>query len=263
MNTITTGYTKNLTDPNNDPLGKADASGLRPNDCCFRKDAAVGLLELERLNIMMDFSRWSDPVEAYTAGMSTPTPEMAGLLAFTEWEIDSGRIRNGPRGSLWWEAVNGSMVLDIQAADRSLERAGLLARSKNPRIQAWIEYKRMGGRGDSQRALWRAHQRSLHWAIDCFQSLYDRESGLERDVMDTVVDNVDVSAFKNFPSDEIGSKGMYWYLGGMLGYPNYKEASGSSGLRIWPYLLTPERYQFLRNSGVIGMDSGWYWEGRF
>lgn len=203
------------------------------------------------------------------------TPEVSGLLVFTLWEIQSGRIVGDTDGSDWWRAVNGSMMIDILRADRLLRREGGSARSSDPRVQAWIDYHHSpSGTSSAQEALWRAHQRSLHWAIDCYDNLLGQEEGAEQQFISTVVENVDLSSIIGFPSDGIGAAGMGNFLNGVpspmgwiwdAAYPDYGDVTYANANPSLADLLLmdPIAHAYLTGANIIGLDSGWYWATEF
>ena len=115
------------------------------------------------------------------------------LLDFQAWEITSGRIADDG-GSDWWRGVNGLMVLDIAAASEGAkEREG---------ARAWRLYA--GADGDAQRAVWEAHQRSLHTALHVCRGLLERETAAEQEFAGIVIDVVDRTALAGTATDTPG-----------------------------------------------------------
>lgn len=204
---------------NNSPITCTDPSGLRPTDCSLTAEAAA-LDANERLEILDGLS-FVQPASLYSAH----DDQLDGLRVFTQWEIQSGRIASEgspDSDSLWWRQVNGSMMLDIQAATAAIQAGGSAARASNPRVQAWIDYRLSLGRTDpsvSQRKLWEAHQKSLYAGIECSWDAYYAEAENERILIDGVLANVGASAFGNFPSGGVGSQGMAIFLNGLPWLP--------------------------------------------
>jgi len=248
----------------NNPINKTDPLGLRPNECSF-KDEAIALSVEDRQAAMRSFVGRNEAVSAY----ENATPHVSGLMAFTQWEVDSGRLSN-TGGSAWWRAVNGGMMLDIRAAGKLIRSNGLSARSSDPNIQAWIDYQvsaRSGGQATTQRALWRAHQLSLHRGVDCFDDLLAREEGSEQEFIKHVVENVDITALLNFPSDEwgamtIGAVGKSLPLVWPSFYPDYGDVTWDRARQASIALLLPDfkSYAALVGANILGLDSGWYWK---
>lgn len=116
------------------------------------------------------------------------------ILDFQAWEVASGRINANGGGSPWWRAVNGMMVLDIAAAARS-EGAGW------PAARAWLAYP---SSPEPQRALWEAHQRSLHAGIAAGAHLLQEEPEAERRFAAIVIDVVDRTALSAAATDNDG-----------------------------------------------------------
>lgn len=113
------------------------------------------------------------------------------ILDFQDWEIQSGRIAEDGRGSPWWRAVNGLFVLDMAEA--------MTGSSATCAADAWRGYAL--GLGASQAALWEAHQRSLHSAIDSCDELFKLEPPAEQAFARIVVEVVDRTALANRPTD--------------------------------------------------------------
>jgi hypothetical protein len=122
-----------------------------------------------------------------------------GVVDFVTWEIASGRL-DAQHGSPWWRAVNGSMVLDLLAAQSRTHG--------DPVVESWREYMRFTGNRlrrvrsgyvrRAQRLFWDAHQRSLHRAVDACHDLLSHEKASERDFIERVVlHNVDYAAVSN------------------------------------------------------------------
>jgi hypothetical protein len=113
------------------------------------------------------------------------------ILDFQAWEIASGRITAAGSRSEWWRAVNGMMVLDIAAATRG-ECPG------SPAVRAWRAYP---SSEHPQRALWEAHQRSLHAAIQASGVLLAAEPEAEQLFAAIVIDVVDRTALSGAATD--------------------------------------------------------------
>jgi RHS repeat-associated protein len=182
------------------PQAVAERERKRRAEEARRKAAARGLGTAQRIQILQSFfgaHPGSGEGRGYGYGF--------GLIEFTQWEIDSGRIGEFGDGSPWWRTVNGMMLLDIQEAHRLIQEQGPDAVSADPVVNAWIDYARVADSsakpGTKQRALWQAHQRSLHRGIRASGDLLAKETSLERHFVGMVVENVDVSAFINFSSD--------------------------------------------------------------
>lgn len=134
-------------------------------------------------------------VEAFFAASPHSSAGPFGLgraiLDFQAWEIASGRITANSRGSEWWRAVNGMMVLDVAAATRG-ENPG------SPAVRAWLAYP---SSEHPQHALWEAHQRSLHAGIRASGALLDAEPEAERRFAAVVIDVVDRTALSGAATD--------------------------------------------------------------
>lgn len=137
-------------------------------------------------------------VEAFFAASPRSSEGSSGLgraiLDFQAWEIASGRIPTSNGGSDWWRAVNGMMVLDIAAAAQG-------ATGPTPAIRAWVDYTTAA---EPQRALWEAHQRSLHAGIRAAGALLVAESEAERRFAAIVIDVVDRTALSGSATDNDG-----------------------------------------------------------
>jgi hypothetical protein len=156
-----------------------------------------------------------------------------GLIQFTQWEANSGRLSPQQYGSSWWEAVNGRMVLDVQAAGAWVDSFGSLDAASaalgssglTPSTAAWVEYAIAAGSNQSddyvQFMLWEAHQMSIHTGIGCAWDLYDRENVYERNFIDIVMRNVDLAALLNFSTVDAG---LGVYISKF--YPGYGDISG-------------------------------------
>lgn len=139
-----------------------------------------------------------ETVEAFFAASPRSSEGPFGLgraiLDFQAWEIASGRITASGGGSPWWRAVNGMMVLDIAAAARSED-------AWSPAARAWLVYP---SSPEPQRALWEAHQRSLHAGILAGAHLLQEEPEAERRFAAIVIDVVDRTALSGAATDNDG-----------------------------------------------------------
>ncbi len=226
---------------------------LRSGSTNMDVTAAIDLSPSDRLQLLNTFFGFEDPIRMFMRD----GVEGAGLVVFTAWEITSGRI-TGDRddGSAWWRAVNGLMLLDMQATDRSLATG---TTTSDPAVQAWIDYRAAPSWSpEAQQALWKAHQVSLHEAIDASADLLAEESALERAFIGIVVENVDISALYNYPSTPLGAAGMDIYLSNV--YPDYL-ATQQSGpalafAHVAPFLTDSlEEYSQLKVNNLIGLTS--------
>ena len=116
------------------------------------------------------------------------------IVDFQVWEVASGRIPANSGGSGWWRAVNGMMVLDIAAAAQG-------ATGPTPAIRAWVDYITAA---EPQRALWEAHQHSLHAGIRASGALLAVEPEAERRFAAIVIDVVDRTALAHTATDTDG-----------------------------------------------------------
>lgn len=256
----------------NDPLNLTDPLGLCPTDCELRQQPAINLRPGDRLGIIDSFGGLSDPAQMSTGAR----PELGGLVVFTQWEIESRRVVAGRGGSAWWRAVNGSMMLDIQEANQLISRGGAGASSQNPRVQAWIDYHgSLSGSDGAREAFWRAHQLSLHWAIDCYGDLLDLEDEFEREFIDGVVENVDLTALvsmfegDSFAGSLMGSATLMnafvagpdgiasWLLDYSGVYPDYGDVNAGNAFVSLPREFLGNDYIAL--AGLLGLGSGRYW----
>lgn len=147
----------------------------------------------------------------------TNSAEMAGsglgraVIEFQEWEISSGRI--GDRnGSDWWATVNGQLVADlIEASDelQGLDASGPEPGSRpdpRPSVAAWVTYA-LAGPGDSQRALWDAHELSINDGAALAEALLVDEPPAEQEFARIVLRVVKRAASDCVPTDD-GNLGM-------------------------------------------------------
>jgi hypothetical protein len=205
-------------------LGRVDR-GLAVEDIVVdRADriAAINLSADDRRDIVAAFfsaypGRPTDPWYTRLANGIAPgdsaweaTGFGLGIWQFTDWQIDSERLPT-PRSEYdWWRAVNGAIVLDLAAAQRSLDRR---AGANDPAVAAWIDYAELSRdpRADEpavQAAWWRAHHVSLHSAIDDAWDLFAEMPELERRLAAQVIENADVAARLELRSGD-GSLGVF------------------------------------------------------
>ena len=173
--------------------------------------------------------------------------EVGGIELFLGWEISSGRIS----GSAWWRAVNGRLMLDMQAATEAiLDRGVMRASSSSPTVQAWIAYAQGASQGASKQtqrdAYWLAHQLSLHEGIRSSGMLLQAESADEQAFIETVVENVDLTALSGIRPDGFVAQKL---MGGFL--------NGAPGPLSW-FLpaFYPDSYPAGPNSAVDGSIIG-------
>ncbi len=148
-----------------------------------RAEVAIALTPAERNTIVEAFFALHPGAGEGRLGLGQ------AILDFQAWEVGSGRITESG-GSPWWRGVNGQMVLDIAAAQKS---AG-----DSAAVRAWREYA--SGLG-TQAELWEAHQRSLHAALRLSGHLLANESDAERAFAEIVVDVVDRTALAGRATD--------------------------------------------------------------
>lgn len=161
-----------------------------------RLEEAVRLTPTDRREIVEAFFL-AHPGSSLTAfGYGT------AVLDFVEWEIGSGRI--GVRGSAWWRAVNGSMVLDLRDAHES--------RPSTAGTALWRGYAHSKN-GHTQERMWRAHQRSLHAALPAARRFLRHETPAERAFVALVLRIVDRAALACRPTDtpELGALANRFY----------------------------------------------------
>jgi hypothetical protein len=163
-------------------------SGLTPTAAAERLAEAIALTPAARM----------ETVEAFFAA-NPHSPEGPfgpgrAILDFQAWEVASGRITPNGGGSDWWRAVNGMMVLDIAAA-----ATGQI--SISPSVRAWLAYP---ASGEPQRALWEAHQRSLHAGVRACPKLLAAETVAEQQFAAIVIDVVDRTALSGAATDNDG-----------------------------------------------------------
>jgi len=157
----------------------------RTNAETARLDAAIALTPGERRRIVEEF------FSVHPGGGRERFGLGQAVLDFQGWEIASGRIAEDG-GSAWWRGVNGLMVLDI--ADARGEPA-----NATDAVKAWRAYASIGEA--AQRALWEAHQRSLHAALRVCGPLLEREPAAERAFAEIVIDIVDRTALAGSATD--------------------------------------------------------------
>jgi hypothetical protein len=130
-----------------------------------------------------------------------------GIVDFTRWEVTSGRL-DKDSGSTWYRAVNGMLVLDMRDALALLHQGK--SSSKDPGVQNWLSYAG-AARGMSklpgstemdevQKALWTAHQTSLHQGIRAGAPFFAKDWTVNREdaqFNELVVRNVDLAALSN------------------------------------------------------------------
>ena len=189
-----------------------------------RTEQAAARSVRERLQILMSFFAKYPGPHAYDPNHGFGR----GMIDFTLWEAQSRRI--GPRGSEWWNQVNGLIVQDVLEAKRRLARGQRPPR--NEAVAAWMAYAEHpdGSRGGEhvQSVFWMAHQISLHKAIGASKELAAIEwtkSSMEFNVMASVVINVDAAALDNEASDTpfLGSMVNQAYP---VGYPADTDSVG-------------------------------------
>jgi len=203
------------------PVTAKDPTGLlRDCECGYQKtdpyvqrkraaEEAQALSPDERKSILENFRGSGDPARAVTGGRA----EIEGLIVFTAWEIRSGRIAERGGGSRWWRTVNGSMLLDLRTAGGLLERG--VTTSRDAAVQAWLDYAaKSTGSDAAQRAMWTAHQLSLHKGIASAGRYLGGETSAEKDFIGSVVENVDMAAIANFPSGGVGASFMDVFISG-------------------------------------------------
>lgn len=163
-------------------------SGSIPTTAAGRLAEAIALTPAARMAIVEGFFVASPRSSEGAFGLGR------AILDFQAWEIASGRIAANGGGSAWWRAVNGMMVLDVAAATTG-EAAG------SPAVRTWLAYP---SSGEPQRALWEAHQRSLHAGINACAGLLAAETGAEQQFAAIVIDVVDRTALSRAATDNDG-----------------------------------------------------------
>ena len=208
-------------------------AGELASTASVRRKAAGDLTPSVRLGAMWNFFRGvemgqlgSPIADAQRGQWLTGTNVGMGedIYLFEQWLERSGRL--APRGgSAWWKVVDGSMLLDMDAAARLLRSKPHTARSTDAAVQSWITYARatIGARGvlepagtgrgaalvapsatsraDRQRMLWTAHQHSIHGAIGASSDLLAREPARERVFVGNTIKSLDTVALSNWPTD--------------------------------------------------------------
>lgn len=162
--------------------------GSTPAVAAERLSEAIALTPAARMEAVEAF------FAAHPRSAEGPFGLGRAILDFQAWEIASGRIPANSGGSGWWRAVNGMMVLDIAAAAQR-------ATGPTPAIRAWVDYTTAA---EPQRALWEAHQRSLHAGIHACAGLLAAETGAERQFAAIVIDVVDRTALSGTATDNDG-----------------------------------------------------------
>jgi hypothetical protein len=121
------------------------------------------------------FTRWPG-TDAHPLGLGR------ALAEFQEWEIVSGRLRDGG-GSPWWSAVNGRLVSDIEDAAQG---------APGP----WADYVAgIGGEPDQVQALlWTAHQHSIDGGAAAAAALLEEEPEHEQEFARFALVVVDMAA---------------------------------------------------------------------
>lgn len=128
------------------------------------------------------FSRWP--------GTDVGRPGLGrALLDFQAWEIDSGRLADDD-GSPWWSAVNGWLVLDLDAARRGVPGP-------------WFDYT-LAEPADQQDALWVAHQQSIEAGVRAAAPLLRAEPPEERSFTRLALAVVEAAAALGYPTSGDG-----------------------------------------------------------
>lgn len=151
---------------------------------------AIALRPEERREIVERF------FHAHPGGGAGPLGLGRAVADFVEWEIRSGRIADGGRGSAWWRLVNGGMILDLRDATASSADG---RRAPDGPVGAWVAYS--GAAGEAQALMWAAHQASLHAALDSAGELLAEETTEEQRFARLVVEVVDQTAAACRPTD--------------------------------------------------------------
>lgn len=138
-------------------------------------DAAIALSPSKRRRLVETF------FAANRGGGEGTFGRGRAILDFQGWQVASGRITEDG-GSPWWRAVNGMMVLDIEAA-----------------AEPWCAY--MTSTAAVQAALWEAHQQSLHRALRLVSELLAAETREEQAFAAIVIDVVDRTALAGSATD--------------------------------------------------------------
>ncbi|MDQ6712780.1 MAG: RHS repeat-associated core domain-containing protein [Candidatus Dormibacteraeota bacterium] len=216
--------TQSTTTPTNN--GACGGSGSLGPRC----QEAVSLSPAERIQIMYSF------FDAYPG--SSTEDQIGGLgegiLAFTEWEISSGRL-DPTSGSLYWKATNGLIALDMRDAHNLLNNGQTV--SNNPGVQGWIDYANTSrlhiSTEQKQRLLWKAHQTSLHQGTRLALNYLVREAyahPYEGSVISDVLKNVDVVAIGNLSTADTGA--AFLNLATSLTYPAQYPAALSDATTV-------------------------------
>ncbi len=158
---------------------------------------ALGLTPNERRRLMHGFFRrhpgdGRDPELGFGRAMAD----------FQGWLIDSGRVAAGG-GSLWWAAVNGLMVLGLDA---------------DPVAHPWDGYVKACADGDAetrQRAFWDAHAASLADSLAGAEALLGGETAAEAEFAAVALDTVERAGALGLRSDgpRLGLAAKYVYPG--------------------------------------------------
>lgn len=190
------------------------AGSTLPRSIAERRSLAIGLTPPERLGSMWNFFRGVErgvpgaPIDDARRGRWLEGTDIGmgrNVDQFEQWLERSGRL-DPSRGSAWWKAVDGSMLLDMNAAARLIGMNGAAARSNDAAIQGWVEYARAAGvrtlpRSERQQLLWRAHQSSIHSAIRANADLLAAEPAGERRFVANTIRSLDTVALANWPTD--------------------------------------------------------------
>lgn len=186
--------------PRTDPARRAFVHELTPSE---RSDSLVHFFTLvdghATLGSPMADARRGQRLPGAGIGMGSD------LLQFQQWLDRSGRLAPAG-GSGWWKAIDGSMLLDMDAAARMLVARRTQANSPDAAVQGWLEFARTGTgptvpRTERQRMLWTAHQRSIHAGIAANRDIFATESRRERVFIANTMKSLDTVALANWPTD--------------------------------------------------------------
>ncbi len=133
--------------------------------------------------VALDVARRAAAINAYFdvhpgSGRLPPGLGLA-IVDFFGWETASGRISDGA-GSPWWRAVNGILVLDLEAAMFAGGGTGTSDCELSEAVAAWHRYPLASPTGQ-QRALWDAHELSISAGVAEARDLLDAETDSERE----------------------------------------------------------------------------------
>ncbi len=214
--------------------------------------SAVELTASERKSTFQSF------FFTYGIDKSTELGYGLALMQFMLWEIDSTRITDDlQRGSDWFKAVNGFMVLDLEIVRLFLDNnltlesishlyknkellsidVAALSQSRNvssyspiPELKhpfvKWLIYT-ASNENNAQINLWNAHQASMHNAVEICAELKTKEALEEIEFIRIVLSLLEINAKRLTPTNTE-------YLGKQAKtfYPNFYPADSATVNRL-------------------------------